>query len=377
MRGLEPSLPQLIVVKAQVLMHYFSMSKSFSHLWPGVPLAIGSAALFGATAPLSKILGQSLSPWLLAGLLYAGAGMGLLALRLIFGSRNETPLQYKDWPWLGGAILFGGILGPVFLMFGIAKTMASSASLMLNFESVATMLIAWLVLRENVDRRLLIGAGAILAGALVLTWQGGFSFDRGTMFIALACLCWGIDNNLARQISAADPVESAMIKGLAAGSVNLALAFSLGASLPSLPIIAASALTGFICIGASLVMFMLALRHLGTARTGAYYAFAPFIGAALSVIVLSEPLTLQLLLAGAFMAIGLWLHLAERHEHDHHHQALDHDHAHNHGVDEDGHHAHIHDQKIVGTHSHAHHHENLTHAHVHYPDLHHRHEHNH
>jgi drug/metabolite transporter (DMT)-like permease len=375
LRGLACALPQLILVKTGKLVQYFGMSKNLTHLWPGVPLALGSAALFGATAPLSKLLGQSLSPWLLAGLLYAGAGLGLLAVRLLFGSRNETPLQRKDWPWLGGAILFGGILGPVFLMFGIAKTTASAASLMLNFESVATMLIAWLVLRENVDRRLLLGAGAILAGALVLSWQGGFVFDQGSMLIVLACLCWGIDNNLARQISAADPVESAMIKGLAAGAVNLTLAFSLGAALPSAPIIAASLFTGFICIGASLVMFMLALRHLGTARTAAYYAFAPFIGAALSVAVLSEPLTLQLMIAGALMAIGLWLHLAERHDHDHHHHALDHDHAHSHGVDQDGHHTHSHDQAVEGVHSHPHHHAPMQHRHVHYPDLHHRHEH--
>ena len=207
--------------------------------------------------------------------------------------------------------------------------------------------------------------------------QGGFSFDQGSILIALACLCWGIDNNLARQISAADPVESAMIKGLIAGAVNLLIAVSLGAVWPPLSVIAASTVTGFVCIGASLVMFMLALRHLGTARTGAYYAFAPFIGAALSVIALSEPVTLQLFVAGAFMAAGLWLHLAERHEHNHNHAALDHDHAHSHGADEDGHHTHNHYEKFVGTHSHAHHHLPLSHSHVHYPDLHHRHDHSH
>jgi drug/metabolite transporter (DMT)-like permease len=353
------------------------MNKNFSHLWPGVPLALGSAALFGATAPLSKILGQSLSPWLLAGLLYTGAGLGLLGIRIGLGSRNETPLQRKDWPWLGGAILFGGILGPVFLMFGIANTTASAASLMLNFESVATMLIAWLVLRENVDKRLLLGAGAILAGALVLSWRGGFSFDQGSILIALACLCWGIDNNLARQISAADPVESAMIKGLVAGAVNLTLALSLGAALPALPMIGASLVTGFICIGASLVMFMLALRHLGTARTGAYYAFAPFIGAALAVAFLSEPVTTQLIVAGLLMAVGLWLHLTEHHEHDHHHHALEHDHAHSHGTDADGHHAHTHKDGFKGQHAHPHHHSPVRHNHVHYPDLHHRHDHSH
>ena len=379
MRDLARTLPQLIVAKPANLVHSELVKTSLTHLWPGVPLALGSAMLFGATAPLSKLLGLSLDPWLLAGMLYAGAGLGLLAIRSIFGARNETPLQRKDWPWLGGAIVFGGILGPIFLMFGIAKTTASSASLMLNFESVTTMIIAWIVFRENVDRRLLLGAAAILGGAMVLAWQpqGTYALDQGSLLIALACLCWGIDNNLARQISGADPVQSAMIKGLVAGAVNMSLALSLGATLPPLPIITASMVTGFICIGASLVMFMLALRHLGTARTGAYYAFAPFIGAALSVMLLSEAVTLQMSIAAGLMAIGLWLHLAERHEHDHHHHALDHEHAHSHGIDEDGHHIHAHgqDQGFSGTHAHAHKHPPMQHLHVHYPDLHHRHDH--
>lgn len=232
--------------------------------------------------------------------------------------------------------------------------------------------IAWLVFRENVDRRLLLGAAAILAGAVLLSWSGdGLRLDTGSLLIAAACLCWGIDNNLTRQLSAADPVQIAMLKGLVAGATNLVLALSLGAALPGVGLIAAGAVVGFLGVGVSLVMFMLALRHLGTARTGAYFSLAPFIGALLAIVLFREPMTLQLLVAGLLMGIGLWLHLAERHEHDHSHDAEEHEHAHVH----DAHHQHAHDGPVTEPHSHWHRHEPMRHAHPHYPDVHHRHSH--
>lgn len=354
------------------------MSDPHSHLWPGVPLALASAVLFGASAPLSKLLIGSVDPWLLAGILYLGAGLGLALVhrgRAALGLEGvEAPLRRADAPWLAAVILFGGLLGPLLLMLGLSRTSAASGSLLLNLEGLATMAIAWLVFRENVDRRLLLGAAAILAGAGVLSWSGdGARLDLGGFLIALACLCWGIDNNLTRKLSSADPVQVAMLKGLIAGTVNLVLAFSLGAALPAGHLIGAGALVGFLGVGVSLVMFMLALRHLGAARTGAYFSLAPFIGAELAIALFREPVTAQLLVAGALMSLGLWLHLVEHHEHEHVHQALEHEHAHSH--DDHHHHEHGPGDPAGEPHSHRHRHEPLRHRHPHYPDLHHRHGH--
>src|SRR5947209_16413799 len=231
--------------------------------WPGVPLALASAALFGASTPFAKVLlGEGVSPWLLAGLLYLGSGLGLAVLQLgrkaAGASLAEAPLRRADLPWLALVVLSGGIIGPVLLMFGLATTAASTASLLLNLESLATMALAWVIFGENVDRRLLAGAAAILAGAVLLSWQGGPErFDWGGLAIAGACLAWGLDNNLTRRLSAADPVQIALIKGLAAGAVNLVLALIAGAQLPSASAIGGAALIGFIGYGVSLVLFVL------------------------------------------------------------------------------------------------------------------------
>jgi drug/metabolite transporter (DMT)-like permease len=354
--------------------------------WPGAALALTSAALFGASTPLAKaLLGGGFSPWLLAAILYLGSGLGLAAIavgrRIFGGSRREAPLAGADWSWMALIVLSGGVAGPVLLMIGLATIPASSAALLLNLEGLATMAIAWAVFRENVDRRLLVGAFAILAGALLLSWQGpgaGGAMGAGLPAIAGACLAWGIDNNLTRKVSGADPLQIAVIKGLAAGIVNLALAAWLGASLPGLPILAGAALVGFLGYGVSLVLFVLALRHLGTARTGAYFSMAPFIGAVIALALFGEPVTARLVVAGVLMAIGLWLHLAERHAHEHEHALLEHSHAHVH----DAHHQHDHgpgetpsDDRLGEPHVHAHRHTRLVHSHPHYPDLHHRHEH--
>lgn len=346
------------------------------HLWPGVPLALGSAVLFGASAPLAKMLIGIVDPWLLAGLLYLGAGLGLGLVglgRLALGlSRPEAPMHRRDMPWLAAVLLFGGVLGPMLLMFGLSLTTASSGSLLLTLEAIATMVIAWVVFRENVDRRLLVGAAAIFAGAVLLAWDGeGVSIDIGGLLIAGACLCWGIDNNLTRKLSSADPIQIATIKGLVAGGANLALALVAGAALPSVQTTLLAGIVGFFGIGVSLVMFMLGLRHLGTARTGAYFSLAPFIGALVAFVLLGEPVTLQLVAAGALMGIGLWLHLSEQHSHEHGHDTLKHDHRHFH----DEHHYHTHDGPVVEPHSHWHRHEPIRHSHPHYPDLHHRHRH--
>ena len=343
----------------------------------GIPLALLSAVLFGASTPFAKLLLGSVAPWMMAGLLYLGAGIGLAVIHLARASLRlpamEASLSRADLPRLALVILAGGIAGPVLLMFGLARTDAASASLLLNLEGLATMGIAWLVFRENVDRRLLIGAFAILAGAVMLSWQGSAALNSGAVLIAAACLCWGIDNNLTRGLSAADPLQIAMLKGLVAGTVNLSIALAGGFSLPPTATILSAGIVGFLGYGLSLALFVLALRHLGAARTGAYFSLSPFVGAILSVGMLGDTITPALVIAGALMGVGLWLHLSERHDHDHAHDRLEHDHRHVH----DEHHQHDHAGQAVpaGAHSHPHQHDPLVHSHPHYPDLHHRHGH--
>ncbi|MBV1799843.1 DMT family transporter [Siccirubricoccus sp. G192] len=343
----------------------------------GILLALLSAALFGASTPLAKLLLGAVDPWMMAGLLYLGAGIGLASVHLSREALRlpavEAPLRRSDMPWLALVIVAGGILGPLLLMFGLSRTDAAGASLLLNLEGLATMGIAWVVFRENVDRRLLLGAFAILAGAILLSWQGQASFQWGALLIAGACLCWGIDNNLTRRLSSADPVRIAMLKGLVAGAVNLLLALLNGAVLPPAGILLAVGAVGFLGYGVSLVLFVLGLRHLGAARTGAYFSLAPFVGAVLAILMLGESLSAQVLIAGGLMGLGLWLHLSERHDHEHAHEAMEHEHRHTH----DAHHQHEHGPEVPPSepHTHRHRHAPLVHCHPHYPDLHHRHGH--
>ncbi len=347
-----------------------------SHRWPGVPLALGSALLFGASPPLSKVLLENISPFMLAGLFYLGSGIGLFVYNFILNSAksgdNGFSLSRHDRPWLALAVIAGGVFGPLLLLAGLHQTNASTGALLLNVESIATMAIAWLIFRENVDQRLLVGAATIVGGAFILTWQGGaFSLDYGALLIVLACIAWAIDNNVTNNISVADPTTIAMIKGLVAGSINIAIALIVGNSFPTIGFSVAAAIIGFFTVGISLVLFIKAQRHLGTARTGAYFSLAPFIGALLSVVFIGEPLTVNLVLAAQLMGLGLWLHLTEQHSHDHDHLALEHEHSHVH----DSHHQHQHVGPITEPHSHRHNHAPLRHRHKHYPDIHHRHEH--
>lgn len=342
-------------------------------------MALASAALFGASTPLAKrLLGAGVDPLLLAGLLYLGSGFGLGCLHLVRRLRGaaptEAPLERRDLPWLGLIVFVGGMVGPFLLMLGLSHTQAASASLLLNVEGLATMGIAWVVFRENVDRRLLLGAFAILAGAVLLSWQkGAAGAGLGALAIVGACVAWGIDNNLTRKLSSADPVQITIIKGFVAGAVNLGLALAGGARLPALPEIAAAGIVGFLGYGVSLVLFVLALRHLGSARTGAYFSIAPFIGAVLAIGMFGEKVTYPLIAAAILMGAGVYLHLAERHEHEHAHEILEHAHRHVHDI----HHQHEHgpEDPVDEPHTHAHRHAALTHLHPHYPDLHHRHRH--
>lgn len=343
-------------------------------------VALGSAVLFGMSTPLAKILVGSVPPLILAGLLYAGSGIGL-ALILV-GRRQLRPRessmslpQRGEWFWLAGAIFFGGVAGPVALMYGLARSAASTASLLLNLEAVLTALLAWFLFRENFERRIMLGMLAIVAGGVLLVWapsaQGEPSF--GWVFIAVACLCWGIDNNLTRKVSTSDAMLIACLKGLVAGAINLGLAVLVGQTLPPLGVLSLAMAIGLLGYGVSLVLFVLALRHLGTARAGAYFSVAPFFGAALAVLIQGDAVTWQLIAAGMLMAGGVWLHLTEQHGHLHAHEQLEHTHSHSH----DEHHQHSHLTTWNGSepHSHPHVHMPHVHAHAHYPDVHHRHPH--
>jgi drug/metabolite transporter (DMT)-like permease len=342
-----------------------------------IAYALAAAALFGASTPFAKLLVGELPPMLLAGLLYLGSGLGLSIVRIL-RDRGWRPsgLTAGEWPWLLAAIGFGGILGPAALMFGLIYTPASTASLLLNMEAVLTAALAWVVFKENADRRIVLGMVCIVAGGLVLSWPSDSTLTAGwfgPLAVAIACLCWAIDNNLTRKVSDSDAFFIAGSKGVVAGSVNTTLAFLIGAKLPGVPMIASAMMVGLLGYGFSLVLFVLALRELGTARTGAYFATAPFIGAAISLALLSESTTMSFWIAAALMGLGVWLHLTEKHEHEHVHEPIEHSHRHSH----DEHHQHSHDFEWDSgrPHTHRHVHQAITHKHPHFPDIHHRHTH--
>lgn len=337
---------------------------------PGIASVLGAALLFGAGTPLAKALLNTVSPWLLAGLLYFGSGVGLTIYRRIVRAPTVT-LRRGELLWFAGAVAAGGIVGPVLLMLGLTGMPASGASLLLNAEGVFTALLAWFAFKENFDGRIALGMVSILFGAVILSWSGEARFAGACPALAVlgACLAWGIDNNLTRKVSLSDATWVAAVKGLVAGSVNLALAFAMGATLPAWPNLLGAMGVGLLAYGVSFALFVVGLRHLGTARTGAYFSVAPFIGALLAV-GMGEPVTALLLLAGVLMALGVWLHLTERHAHEHIHDSLVHEHEHVH----DEHHQHAHDAPGA-KHSHYHRHERITHTHAHFPDAHHRHSH--
>jgi drug/metabolite transporter (DMT)-like permease len=352
-----------------------------SRAWQGreaIGFALIAAVLFGLSTPAAKLLLAVADPWLSAGLLYMGSGLFLGGVRLlqrVSGRRpKEAALQRADLPWLAGAILTGGAIAPVLLMFGLTRQSASQTSLLLNLEGVLTALIAWGVFREHIDRRIAAGMGLITAGAVALAWTPGqFQNPQGALLVAAACLAWAIDNNFTRKVSGGDPILIAAVKGGAAGAANFTIAMASGVPLPGGPSLLVAAVIGALGYGVSLALFVRALRDLGAARTGAYFSTAPFVGTIASIAALGEPLTVGLAVGGALMGIGVWLHVSERHYHEHLHDELAHEHLHRH----DEHHQHAHEPGTPSAepHSHRHGHVGIRHAHPHYPDIHHRHGH--
>ena len=337
-------------------------------------LALAAALLFSVSVPVGKVLLSYLKPLELSALCYLGSGLGLSAWRAVSGARSgEAPLDRRDLPYAAGFVLAGGVLAPLLLFSGLRFTASSSASMLLNFELVFTSLIAVAVFKEHGGGRFWAAAALITAGGMALAWEGGgLNFGWGAALVLGASLMWGVDNNLTARVSAKDPVTLAIIKGLAGGLINAALALYAYGSLPQLKWAGAALLLGFFSYGVSLVFFILAMRGMGASRAGAFFGSYPFIGAALSVLLLGDPVTWKLLLAGGLMLAAFLLLVFERHAHAHRHEKLDHEHAHSHG---DIHHAHSHDAVPDGPHSHPHGHEPLEHVHPHLPDAHHRHQH--
>ena len=339
-----------------------------------------AAILFGASAPLAKLLLGEIQPVVLAAFLYLGSGIGLFIykiIRHILGkeSKKEARLQRKDFPWLFGSVLSGGVAAPIVLMFSLKHTPASTASLLLNFESVATTLVAALAFHEAVGKRVWSAVAFVTIASVLLSLDatGEWGFSLGAVGILVACVLWGIDNNFARNISSKDPIDIVIIKGIAAGFFSLILALILGDPLPGLRSLLLSSILGLFSYGLSIVFFILAMRDLGSARTSAYFASAPFIGAAISFIIFREPPNILFIISLPILIAGVFLLFGERHSHTHTHFEIEHEHMHSH---EDGHHSHTHladDGNKV--HSHLHKHEGPTHKHPHAPDIHHRHDH--
>jgi drug/metabolite transporter (DMT)-like permease len=344
----------------------------------GVLHALAAAMLFGISTPAAKRLVGEVPPVLLAGLLYLGSGLGLGGWCLLYGrcggdDRTEAPLCRRDMPWLVGAVLCGGVIAPVLLMVGLATTSGAMSSLLLNLEGALTAVIAWYVFHENFSRRVVLGVAAIVAGGVVLSWGGlpRGEVPSGPLAVAAACLFWAMDNNLTKKVSGSAPVQIAAIKGLVAGVVNVSIGLILHPHVPPMGSIVLSGLVGLAGYGISLVLFVLALRRIGTARTAAYFSVGPFSGAVASIPILGESMTWPLVAAGGLMALGVYLHLTESHQHEHIHQAVIHSHGHVH----DEHHSHEHPDAAREPHAHPHAHAPTRHTHPHYPDLHHTHQH--
>jgi len=338
-----------------------------------------SAALFGISPPLAKLLVKDIPPVALAGLLYLGSFLGLTIYSIgrgIVSNENmeSTNLQRGDYPWLFGAVLSGGIIAPICLMFGLSQISGFTTSLLLNLEGIFTAVIAVIIFKEKAGTRLWLALMCMTAAGVFLTWdpsQGRFNF-LGPLLVILSMVCWGIDNNLTRNISSRNPIQISRIKGIASGLVSIFLAYTLGIKIQWDVSILYALLLGSFSYGISLVFFIKALEGLGAFRTGVYFNLAPFIGAVTSLILLQEWIGWVMFPALMLTVAGVWIVSTEKHLHLHLHQAVVHTHLHNH---KDVHHNHEHIGIVDEPHVHEHKHPEENHIHSHWPDAHHRHEH--
>jgi drug/metabolite transporter (DMT)-like permease len=345
--------------------HWTTMSRR------GVLRCLMAAVLFGAAAPAASVLAGEMPTLVLAGLLYLGAGLAVLPS--VARHRPDRRSIRAGWRPLAVAVVFGGALGPVLLVAGLARIPAATGSLLLNFELVATLTIAAVLFREHLGRRLLAAAGLIGLAGVLLVWQPGVAFDVGGLLIIGACVCWGIDNSVTARIDQLSPEQITFTKGSVAGTVNviLGLVIASAAGIETRQILAALAI-GALGYGASITLWVKGARDLGAARGQVIFASAPFIGAVLSWTVLHESISLVQVLAVPLAAAGVALSLRTSHEHAHRHTSLDHEHEHTH---DDEHHDHVHAGAVAERHTHRHHHDPVEHVHDHVPDLHHGHSH--
>ncbi|MBK5240172.1 DMT family transporter [Clostridium sp.] len=339
--------------------------------------AILAAALYGISSPVSKLLLKEIPPTLMASFLYLGAGIGISIIQFIkhkkYKEKTEARLTKQELPFTIGMVVLD-IAAPIFLMYGLTMTTAANASLLNNFEIVATSLIALLIFKESISKRLWSAISLITVSSIILSVEdvSSFSFSFGSIFVLLACICWGLENNCTRKLSVKDPLEIVIIKGFGSGIGCLLIALTLGEQSNNIPYIIAAMLLGFFAYGLGISLYIYAQRELGAARTSAYYAIALFIGVGLSLIIFREIPTFSFIIALVIMIVGTYFASTEVHNHKHIHNLITHEHSHSH---EDSHHNHIHEKTIIGKHNHIHTHEEYNHSHKHTQDIHHSHAH--
>jgi len=339
--------------------------------------AILAAVLYAISSPISKLLLKEIPPTLMAAFLYLGAGSGMCIFGFVkqkkYKEKTEARLTKEELPYIILMVVLD-IAAPIFLMYGLTMTTAANASLLNNFEIASTSLIALLIFKESISKRLWLAISLITVSSIILSVEdmSSFSFSFGSIFVLLACICWGLENNCTRKLSVKDPLEIVVIKGFGSGIGCLLIALALGEQTNNVPYIIAALLLGFFAYGLGIFFYIYAQRDLGAAKTSAYYAIAPFIGVGLSLIIFREIPTFSFIIALVIMIIGTWFVSKEEHIHRHSHIVITHEHSHSH---EDGHHSHSHDETIIGMHTHIHTHEGYEHSHKHTQDIHHSHAH--
>lgn len=339
----------------------------------GGVLALAAATLFGLSTPLVQRFGLGLGAFTTAALLYGGAA--LLGVLWRQSPEREARVQRRDMGRLCAMAVFGAVIGPVALAWGLQRTSATSASLLLTLEAMFTAVLAWLLYRESMDRRVVSAVLLLLIGGVCLVLDrgtGGVTPGMGLLAVFLATAAWGVDNTLSRGLADRDPSQVVWMKSALGAGLSTLCAFGMGESLPGWVSACALLLVGATGYGLSLRLYLLAQRAFGAARTGSVFAFAPFIGALAAVAAGDRSGGGLMWLGAALMLGGVALHLMESHDHEHEHEALEHEHAHRH---DDGHHDHAHDPLPVGSHSHLHRHPSMRHQHSHVPDAHHGHVH--